>query len=146
MDATPPTILRADPRYRFRALATLACVTAVGAVSIGWLLPMVEMWLLQERSAGRIPGRAICLGFVGLVALLALPVSLVGLNVMRMGRRAMEYKQFPPPGTKVIRDSRILRGPHAVTLARAQRVLGFLLVLCALALLGLSSYAASVVL
>ena len=142
-DETPPTFLPADLRHRYQALVTLVGASALGAITIGWLWPMARLWLLEERAAGRIPARAICLGFLVLVGLLALPVIFVGVSVMRTGQSAIALQQFPPPGMKVIRDTRVLRGVRAVTLGRAQRVLGLLLILCALALFGLSTYAAS---
>jgi hypothetical protein len=146
MDATPPNFIAADRRHRSWAIFTLVFGTVLGALILGWLWPMARSWLLEERGAGRIPSRAICLGFLGLVGLLAVPVIYVGLNVIRLSTRVIAHQQFPPPGMKVVRDTRILRGSRAVTWGRAQRVIGSLLILCATALFGLSAYAASLLL
>jgi hypothetical protein len=97
-------------------------------------------WLLAAKASGRVPGRWICLGFLGLVTILALGVTGMGVNFIGLARRAIAHQQLPPPGVKVIRDTRVLRGPRAVAIARVQGILGLLLIACSLALLALSAY------
>jgi hypothetical protein len=115
-------------------------------VSIGWLLPAVQRVLLEARAMGRIRSRTICLAFLAFLVLLAAAVIVSGVNIFRLGSRAIRSEQFPPPGMAVLRDTRIVRGARAVTLGRVQRVLGVLLICCAVALLALSGYAGAVLL
>ena len=74
--------------------------------------------------------------------MLVAPVSIAGVSMIRTAKLTVDSAQFPAPGAKVIRDTRILRGSRAVALGRVQRILGALLVACALALLALCTYAA----
>jgi hypothetical protein len=116
--------------------------TVLGSTFIGWIWPLIRGALLQARETGQISGRTICVGFLGFVAALVAPVIYTGVHVRRIGQRALDNEQFPPPGIRVIRDTHVMRGAQARNLGRVQRVLGLLLITCALALLGLSAYAA----
>ena len=143
---TPDTLaaefIRADPRHRRNALVMFIASTIVCAFIIGWGWPMFRDWLLEGKATGRIRGLWICLGFLGFVGLISLGVTWFGMYTLRLAGRAMAHGQFPPPGTKVIRDTRILRGREALAIARVQRFLGTLLILCAVVLFGLSTYVA----
>jgi len=139
--AGPPVILRADPALRRRAVLLLAGAAVAGTVMIGWLLPLARLALLEARATGRIRSRTICLSFLGLLVLLAVAVIGSGVNVFRLGSRAIGSGQFPPPGLAVMRDTRVVYGRRAIMLGRVQRMLGVLLMACAVALLGLAAYA-----
>ena len=147
MTGSPATeILRADPVMRRRAMLMLVGGAVVGTASVGWLLPALQRVLLEAKLTGRIRSRTICLAFLGLLVLLAAAVVASGVNVFRLGSRAISSEQFPPPGQKVLRDTPVVRGRRAVALGRVQRILGVLLICCAVALLALSGYAAAVLL
>jgi hypothetical protein len=141
-----PEIMRADPRTRRRAIVIVLTAAALGTVLIGWLLPAFQGALLEARATGRISGRAICLSFLGLLVLVAAGVIASGVNIWRIGSRAVRSAQFPPPGMMVMRDTPIVRGQRAIALGRVQRILGLLLLACAMALLALSGYAGAVLL
>ncbi len=143
MNPRPPEIVLADPRLRRNALLTIVGATVLGSLFIGWLWPLIRDALLHARQTGQISGRAICLGFLGFVAALVAPLIFISVHALRVGQRAVDSEQFPPPGMRVIRDTRVVRGAQARIIGRVQRVLGLLLIICALALLGLSAYAAS---
>ena len=137
-----PEMIPADPRLRRNALLILLGGTVIGSAFIVWVLPQIQDVLLNARATGQVSARTICLGFVGVIAMLVAPVSIAGVSVIRTAKLTVDSAQFPAPGAKVIRDTRILRGSRAVTLGRVQRILGALLVACALALLALCTYAA----
>ena len=137
-----PDVVPADPRLRRNALLILLRGTGIASAFIIWVLPEIQEVVLNARATGQVSARAICLGFVGVVATLVAPVSIAGVSVIRTAKLTVDSAQFPAPGEKVIRDTRILRGSRAVAIGRVQRFLGGLLVACALALLALCTYAA----
>jgi hypothetical protein len=100
-------------RIRFAALGVVLGALAVGAGKF-WFLP----WL--GRFAATAPcstvlgiNGATVLGYSLFVALPLLGAIVVGLSVGRSGLITLRESQFPPPGTKVFRPTRIRRGAAA---------------------------------
>ncbi len=100
----------------------------VGVVLIGWVLPWAEEYLegLEARKA---------LGSIK-VALVVLFLSILPLAayLFTVGRKMMKYERFPPPGMKVITDTRVVEGEEVKF--RGQVVVVLSLVFILLALLG----------
>jgi hypothetical protein len=76
------------------------------------------------------------------VALLAAPVVGFGTFAVRSGRTVIRAGQYPPPGMRVLRRTKILRGSTARLTGQGQLVLGLLLVLCGIALFGVACWGA----
>jgi hypothetical protein len=136
---TPMTdeVVRADPVVRRRALALLLGAAVAGAAAIQWGLPWLELARLRQ------PGmqRTICLTFLGVIVALALAVIGSGRRIAGLGRRTVALQEFPPPGVKLLHDVRRMTGARAIYLGRGYVIIGWTLVVLALVLLGLGSYA-----
>jgi hypothetical protein len=133
-------VVRADPVMRRRAVAIVLGAALVGAAAIQWGLPWLEVARLRQ------PGmqRTICISFVAVIVALALAVIMSGRRITGLGRRTMALQQFPPPGVNLLHDVRRMTGARAVYLGRGYVIIGWTLVVLALALLGLGSYALAV--
>jgi len=122
-------IVRADKRYRRKALAVCAGLILLGAVMIGWVLPKAEGYLEQlepETALRALEGALIA------IFLTLLPM---GLYVLQLGRRIMKAELFPPPGVKVIADTPLVQG-------RKARNYGRIFVICGLVLISLGLFGA----
>ena len=130
-------VVRADPVVRRRALALLLGAAVAGAAAIQWGLPWLELARLRQ------PGiqRTICLTFLGVIVALALAVIGSGRRIAGLGRRTVVLQEFPPPGVKLLHDVRRMTGARAIYLGRGYVIIGWTLVVLALVLLGLGSYA-----
>ena len=133
-------VVRADPVLRKRALAMLLAAGAVGGAAIQWGLPWLELARLRQ------PGmqRTICITFLGVIVAVALATIVSGRRVTRLGRQTVELQAFPPPGLTLLHDVRRMTGARAVYLGRGYVIIGWTLVVLALGLLGLGSYALAV--
>ena len=141
-----PEIVAADPRLRRLALLGVLGVALLGAATTVWLLPALTSTLLRARLEGRITVPIACYLFLALMLLIAGLVIAFATYAIRFGGRVRAGALYPPPGTRVIRDTRVVRGPVAVLIGRVQVWLGYALVLCALALIALSIYGVIVIL
>jgi len=133
-------VVRADPVMRKRAVAILLGATLVGAAAIQWGLPWLELARLRQ------PGmqRTICVTFLVVIVALALATIVSGRRITALGRRTVALQEFPPPGVSLLHDVRRTTGARAVYLGRGYVIIGWTLVVLALALLGLGSYALAV--
>jgi hypothetical protein len=133
-------VVRADPVLRKRAVAILLGAGVVGAAAIQWAFPWLELARLRQ------PGmqRTICITFVAVIVALAVAVIMSGRRITGLGRRTVALQAFPPPGVNLLYDVRRMTGARAVYLGRGYVIIGWTLVVLALALLGLGSYALAV--
>jgi hypothetical protein len=94
----------------------------------------------------RQPGmqRTICITFLGVIIAVALATIMSGRRITGLGRRTVALQAFPPPGVTLLHDVRRMTGARAVYLGRGYVIVGWTLVVLALALLGLGSYALAV--
>ena len=137
--AGAPEILRADPRLRRQAMILLVVVTALGSAAIQWLLPWANA-TVEEAVRSGMPRSAVCKSTLAVLSVFAFAVAAFGLHTARMGRRIRAAGQFPLPGARVIRDTRVIRGRAADMLGRAQTFLGAALIVLCAALVALTSY------
>jgi hypothetical protein len=127
-------VQRADPRLRRRALAALAVIAVGGAVALV-LLQGVLADLRQLRGNDFARARdALAALFLYSIAGSALLTTSVCVYLWRMANRIRDTLQFPPPGTRVIRDTIVLRGEQA---ARRGRLLQWLACLLVISVIGL---------
>ncbi len=138
---TTPQVVRADPAMRRKAVLIVIAGTVAAIVAIGYGLPWLERWVTDAIVAGNIAARrAVCLGAGAAVIGLALVVAVSGVNMVRIGRRVTGAGRFPPPGLRVLRDTRVVAGRQAVIIGRLQATLGLVILGCAAALLGIGGY------
>ena len=121
-------IIRADKRIRMLVLLGYLVPVIIFTVLIGWIL---------SRGEGR-PKQVepeVLLRFIQIViAFIFLSTIPFGLYLLRFGWRVIKYRQMPPPGTKVIVDTKVLEGDKAVT--RGRLIIAISLVLIVLGLFG----------
>ena len=66
------------------------------------------------------------------IAFIFLSIVPFGLYMCRLGWRVIKHKQMPPPGTKVLVDTKVLEGDKAVTRGRLIIALAMLLIVLGL--------------
>jgi len=112
-------MIRADPALRRWALAIVLGMTIFGAIVIAYLPDILrELLALAVRSPEE-AGRRATLILLAVVAPATLLGMLAGVDAIRRSRRALRAGQYPAPGSRVVRDTPVLRG-------RAARVAGIL--------------------
>jgi hypothetical protein len=125
-----PDILRSDPEQRRKLQWLIAATIAV-------VLLLVLFGLSTLRHAGDTPDthaltRQLEMVFYGLSALLLVTAAYAAWHA----RRIFGSSQYPPPGSWVMRDTRLLRGDRA-------RSRAWWALVCALVSVLLAVYAAS---
>jgi hypothetical protein len=78
-----------------------------GAAAIRWLLPYSQQYLSAQEPQAALRTMQI------LFACIFLSVLPVGIYLFWFGYRAVKWRQVPPPGTWVIRNTRIVEGDPA---------------------------------
>ncbi|MGD8499974.1 MAG: hypothetical protein PVJ86_04970 [Phycisphaerales bacterium] len=114
-------VIKADKTVRrLVLLACLVCVL-VGVALAGWVLPWSQGRLeqVEPEAALRIVQTVVALIFLSIIPFC--------VYLCRFGRRAIKYQQMPPPGTKVIADTKVIEGDKAVVRGRAVMVIAFVL-------------------
>ncbi len=101
---------------------------SIGVVLVGWVLPWAAGHLegLKAQKALGILKAALVVLFLSILPLAA--------YLFVVGRKMMKYERFPPPGMKVITDTRVVEGEEVKF--RGQVVVVLSLVFILLALLG----------
>jgi hypothetical protein len=124
---------------RRTAILVVLITTVLGAAAIQWLLPWATATVDQAVRDG-MPRSVVCKSTLAVLSVFALTVAAFGLHTARLGKRVSIARQFPLPGTRVIRDTRVVRGRAAVLVGRGQAFLGKALIVLSAALLALTSY------
>ena len=121
-------VRKADPAARRQALVLVVFGAAVGAVLILAFersrTPLRE-WLLSEPGD---LGRRVRLALLLAAALLAAPLAAFAVYFWSLGTSVVQAKEFPPPGYRVVRDTRVVAGPAAVLRGRGLKALALGLV------------------
>ena len=123
--------IRADPTLRRRLLWAMAAAAVAASLYFAWLFGEIEqVSASQEPDLSGLIGqlRWMSLGLLAGAAGLCLYLCVLAIRVFRGGR-------FPPPGTRVIRDTRVRTGTQARIIAVLAVVLG-----CALVVLAAATY------
>ena len=121
-------IIPADRTYRKTLFIVYLVLVLVGGALIGWMLPWAQDYLegLKAQKALDIIKVALFVLFLSIVPL--------GAYLFTVGRKMMQYERFPPPGMKVIIDTKVAEGEKVKF--RGQVVVVLSLVLILLGLLG----------
>ncbi len=105
---------------------TYLVLVFIGGVLVGWVLPWAAGHLegLKAQKALGIIKVALVVLFLGTVPLAA--------YLFTIGRKMMQYERFPPPGMKVIADTRVVEGEKVKFQGQVVVVLSLVLILLAL--------------
>jgi len=125
-----PDILRSDPEQR-RKLQSLIAVT-IAVVLVLLLFGLSALKHASDTPDTRALTRQLEMVFYGLGALLLATAAYAAWHA----RRIFGSSQYPPPGSWIMRDTRLLRGDRA-------RGRGWWALVCAVVSLLLAVYAAS---
>ncbi len=116
-------VRKADPAGRRRAVLLLLVGTCVGALLIvgfeRYHIP-VRDWILAEPEAS---GQRAKLVLLLLAALLLAPLVVFAAYVWSLGERVLRAREYPPPGLRVIRDTRVMTGERAISRGRLLKML-----------------------
>lgn len=113
-------VRRADPAARRRAVLLVIVCALVGTVLIvgfeHYRTPLRD-WLESESRDHRVT-----LVFF-LAAALSAPLLAFAAYLWSLGSKVLWAREFPPPGSRVIRDTPVIAGKAAVLRGRALRAL-----------------------
>jgi hypothetical protein len=119
-------IQKADRKARQKAILIVLVGAIVGsaiAAALQLNRGKIDTWLLENRGHLIDHPKLIALFFL----VLMLPVLASAVYLWRFAARIIEVRQFPPPGTQVVRDTVVLSGDAAVTRGRLIQSLAALL-------------------
>jgi hypothetical protein len=121
-----PTTLKADPHVRRKAVLALLCGVAAAVATYS----AIEAWLIGLEALPREQARwkAASALRVGSWAIL-FSVAAFAVYIWLLGHRTRRAAQFPPPGTKVWRDTTVVEGQPARARALLLQSIAVLLVL-----------------
>jgi len=121
-------IIKADKQIRKVVILAYIVAVLIIAVLLMWVFPWSEDRLKQTEPEVTLRIIRIVIAFV------FLSIVPFGLYMCRFGWRVIRHKQMPPPGTKVIVDTKVLEGDKAVT--RGKLIIAISLLLIVLGLYG----------
>jgi hypothetical protein len=137
--ASAPEIQRADPWLRCCAVGAVLAGAIVGTLVIATVLPQLRSAIQDASRMVSFP--IACWSFLVALVLIAGSVAAFGVYAVGIGRTVVRARRYPPPGMKVVRDTRVLTGRAAEIVGRVQTGLGAALIALALVLAALSVYA-----
>jgi hypothetical protein len=109
---------KADPRARRAALI----VVAIGTLGGAGLILLFETYRTDVAAWIAADDRRIRLVIAALVLLTAGPALAMAAYLWRLGHRTIESDRYPPPGLRVVRDTRVVIGPAARRVGRVVQV------------------------
>jgi peptidoglycan biosynthesis protein MviN/MurJ (putative lipid II flippase) len=112
----------ADKGYRRRVLTIYVVIVLLGLVLIGWVLPLTKEYIaqLEPETASRAMKTTLVMVFLTIIP--------IALYILAFGRKVMQHERFPPPGVKVIKDTKIIEGKKARARGRVLVVLSLVLI------------------
>jgi len=120
-------ILPANRKYRRVILVALAGCVCFGVVLLQWVLPPVTRYLAQREPEDALHVLQIA---ISLTFLSVLPLA---WYIWSLGRKVVGTQQMPPPGVRLIKDVKVVKGAPAVARGRVLMVLAVVLALLGLA-------------
>ncbi len=125
-------ILKADPEYKRKILKIQGLFVVGVAALIHWGLPAFKTFIHSKK-----PEEGIHI-LLWVLVLLFSQFVFFGIYIVRKGKKVLAAGQFPLSGTKVFRDTTILRGEKAQY--RAKLMIGGGIVIGVLSLYGAIHY------
>ena len=119
-------MIKADKKIRMLVILVYIVAVLVLAVLLRWILPWSQGRL--EQAEPEVMLRIIRI----VIAFIFLSIVPFGVYLCRFGWRVIKYRQMPPPGTKVIVDTKVLEGDKAVTRGRLIIAISILLIMLGL--------------
>ena len=107
-------------------LIIFVVLVVIGVVLIGWVLPVAQGYLDGLEAQ-----RALGLSRVALVVLF-LSIIPLAAYLFTVGRKMMKNERFPPPGIKVITDTKVVEGKKVRIQGQVMVVLSLVLILLGL--------------
>lgn len=126
-------IQKADPQARRKAIMNLIIGALVGTglfFLLEYLVGNVNFWI-QSNAVYLVEHHYIA--FLAMLLLVS-PILWLTIYLIRFTRQIIRTERFPPPGTPVIRDVRVLEGKLAVRRGRLLQVLCWLILIPAAAI------------
>jgi hypothetical protein len=121
-------VQRADPKLRVAALVGVILIFVLGAV----LWVMLQRWLTELKQVPASAAQAQLLtAFAWAFGSVCVAVIWLATSLWRSGIAIRRAAQWPLPGSRVVRDTPVLRGEAAVARGRLMQVSGVVLFLCA---------------
>lgn len=114
-------VIRANKTVRAVMIGIWIVVALIGAAAIQWLLPYGEQYVSKQEPQAALRTMQILFGF------LFLSVLPLGVYLFWFGYRAVQWRQIPPPGTWVLRNTKVVEGHRAQRRGRIVMTLGVLL-------------------
>jgi len=119
-------VIKADKRIRMLVILAYIVAVLTMAVFVRWILPWSEGRLEQAEPE-------VMLGIIRIViAFIFLSIVPFGVYLCLFGWRVIKCRQMPPPGTKVIVDTKVLECDKAVTCGRLILAVSLLLIVLGL--------------
>ncbi len=120
-EESPGPVIRANKAVRAVVIVVWIVAALIGAAAIRWLLPYSEQYVSKQEP------QAALRTLQSLSAIVFLSVLPLGVYLFWYGYRAVRWRQIPPPGTWVIRNTKVVEGPRAQQRGRIVMTLGVLL-------------------
>jgi hypothetical protein len=126
-------IIPADKTLKNRLILFFIVVAVVGVFIINYTVAYFgELKQLAGTDPAAAMNRVVQVINI-LLPLFALSVAATGLYCIVMAVRIIKSGQCPPPGTRVIRDTRIITGERALNRARAMIIFSIAIILLGVA-------------
>jgi hypothetical protein len=116
-------VRKADPAVRRRALFFLLVGMCVGVLLLaGFERYHVQWrdWIIAKPEAS---GPRVTLVLLLLTALLLAPLVVLAAYLWSLGERVVRAREYPPPGLRVMRDTRVTIGEGAISRGHLLKVL-----------------------
>jgi low temperature requirement protein LtrA len=121
-------LLPADKEFRKRFIIFLVLVVIVFAVAILSMKNYLDQMAPLTRENPDLGAKKVILLLKWWLGLGSLPILGLGLYQILLARRVLKSGQFPPPGMKVVRDTKIRTGNKAKKTAIALIVLSSIVI------------------
>ncbi len=107
----PHKVIQADPTLRTLTLVALVIVTVVGAAGLVYTGAFLQRVRALATTSPDDAAFMVARTFKMVTVLMAVIPVLVGGYLAQVALRAWHHQEFPPPGTRVLRDTVVTVGP-----------------------------------
>jgi len=121
-------VIRADRTLRSVTVVAIAILSLLGVVAVAYTGSFTDR---LQTLAAESPEQAATIAanaFKAITALMAVIPLAVGLYLTYVALQAWQAGEFPPPGTRVLRDTVVTVGPRSRTWATIGFIIALLLV------------------